>query len=218
MSFELWRKANFPERNFSGSRMRTSLVLGVWAFATALGFHVAMTYQATPGAPSDARSAWPAELPIGLDPARASLVLVLHPHCPCSRATLEELDRLLTRWPETLRTHVFFYSDPALGPRWHETDLWRHAASIPGVSVRADEFGLCARALGGKVSGTAFLYSKEGALLFEGGMTAGRGHEGANPGTDAIAAILAAQTPGTRSAPAYGCALFEGAASSVTQP
>jgi hypothetical protein len=217
MSFEEWRKACYPGRT-SGARLRAILVLGVSGFATAFGLDAALTYQARPGAPNEPRAEWPDEPSIGLDPERATLVLALHPRCPCSRATLAELERLLARWPESLQTHVLFYADPALGPHWHETDLWRRAASLPGAGVHVDELGQRARSLGAKVSGTALLYSREGKLLFEGGLTAARGHEGANPGTDAIAAILSARTPETRSAPVYGCALFEDVAPSHTQP
>lgn len=181
------------------------LALTAWGLAVVYGFHVALTYQATPGAPPAAPSSWPEGLPVALDPERATLVLALHPHCPCSRATLQELDRLLTRWSDALRIHAFVYADPALGTDWHQTDLWRRAASMPGVSMHEDPLGESVRRLGAKVSGTVFLYSSAGELLFEGGITPGRGHEGTSPGSRAIAAILACATPEARSAPAYGC-------------
>lgn len=187
--------------------MRAGLALAAWGCALALGFHYALVYQATPGAIVEARASWPIELPVPLDPERPTLVLTLHPHCPCSRSTVEELDRLLAHTDSPPRTHVFFYSDPALGPHWHETDLWRRTSAIPGVQVHMDERGRHAASLGANVSGTAFLYSTEGVLLFEGGITAGRGHEGPNDGTSAIASILGSELPATRSTPAYGCGI-----------
>jgi len=44
-------------------------------------------------------------------------------------------------------------------------------------------------------------------LLFKGGITSGRGHAGDNAGADAIALLLAAQDPGVRQTPVYGCSL-----------
>lgn len=194
------------------------LALIAWGLSIAGGFHVALTYQATSGAPTQAHAVWPTGLPMTLDPERATLLLTLHPHCPCSRATLAELDRLLLRWSEALRIHVFVYTDPTLGNDWYETDLWRHAASIPGVAMHADLLGENAHRLGAHVSGTVFLYSTAGALLFEGGITPGRGHEGTSAGSRALAAILAREVPETRSTPAFGCELSNPRSESCDTP
>ena len=39
---------------------------------------------------------WPATSQLVRDPGRPTLIMFVHPHCPCSRATLAELDRLLS--------------------------------------------------------------------------------------------------------------------------
>jgi hypothetical protein len=51
------------------------------------------------------------------------------------------------------------------------------------------------------------LYNAAGALLFSGGITAARGHEGDNAGREMVLAHLAANDAGRR-APVFGCPLF----------
>ena len=48
--------------------------------------------------------------------------------------------------------------------------------------VEADEGGVEAKRFGARTSGHVLVYSAAGELTFQGGITAGRGHEGANAG------------------------------------
>ena len=181
----------------------------LWLGGVLYGFHRALTYSASPGPPAEAEQHWPASAPFSPHPQRHTLVLAAHPHCPCTRATLGELDRLLARCRGGLEVFVLFYSDPALGDGWERTDLWTHAAMMPGVHVRADPLGRTAALFGARVSGQVLLYSPGGELRFAGGITAARGHEGDNPGAAAVASIVAGEIPATSSTPVYGCPLSE---------
>ena len=53
-------------------------------------------------------------------------------------------------------------------------------------------------------SGHALLFDRDGRLLFRGGITPARGHEGDNFGASAIAARLAGR-PARAEAPVFGC-------------
>jgi len=184
------------------------LLLGmIWTAAVAWGFHLALVYQATAGEPALSDGAWPADAPITRDVEHPTLVLCVHPHCPCSRATLEELDRLLARCRGELRVCALFYADPALGADWVKSDLWSHAAAIPGVEVSADPLGRTAALFGARTSGQAFLFAPDGELVFEGGITSARGHEGENAGAAAVAEYVNAGTLRVAHAPVFGCAL-----------
>ena len=56
-----------------------------------------MAYDNTPGAAADAPAAWPAESALARDPAAPTLVMLAHPRCDCTRASLGELAELLAR-------------------------------------------------------------------------------------------------------------------------
>lgn len=195
---------------FAGNRnVLLALASALWLGGVLYGFHRVLTYATEPGRPADPERLWPAAAPFGLHPERHTLVLAAHPRCPCTRATLSELERLLARCQGRLEVFVLFYSDPALGDGWERTDLWSHAAAMPGVHVRADPLGSTAARFGAHVSGQTLLYSPDGRLQFAGGITAARGHEGDNPGTAAVASIVRGAVPATSSAPAFGCALSD---------
>jgi len=188
----------------------------LWLGGVLYGFHRALTYSTAPGAPAEAESRWPASAPFALHPEAHTLVLAAHPHCPCTRSTLGELDRLLVRCQGGLDVFVLFYSDPALGDGWERTDLWTRAAAMPGVHVRADPLGRTAALFGARVSGQVLLYSPDGVLRFAGGITAARGHEGDNAGADAVASIAAGEITSASSTPVFGCALGEGVEGSAS--
>ena len=87
---------------------------------------------------------------------------------------------------------------------------WALASSIPGVEVREDVDGVEAARFGAETSGEVVLYSPRGRLLFRGGITGVRGHEGDNLGLQRlIAALSSASSPPAAVAESqvFGCAL-----------
>jgi hypothetical protein len=75
--------------------------------------------------------------------------------------------------------------------------------------VEPDPDGAIAQAFGAYTSGQVLVYGADGGLLFNGGITASRGHEGDNPGRAAIVARLRDQVPAPSTASVFGCALDE---------
>jgi hypothetical protein len=57
-------------------------------------------------------------------------------------------------------------------------------------------------------SGHTVLYSRDGRLLFEGGITISRGHEGENLGEDLIASLLNGTATKEAHTPIFGCSLL----------
>src|SRR5260221_1265704 len=127
------------------------------------------------------------------------------PRCPCTRATIHELDRLLVRIGDRADVSVIF-SGPDGG------DARDAARAIRGVRVVDDPSRAQSRRFGARTSGEVLLYGADGALLFAGGITPSRGHEGDSAGAARIEELLTrtnvAETPAN--AAVFGCALFEG--------
>ncbi len=111
-----------------------------------------------------------------------TLVMFAHPQCPCTRASLAELERIISKSQGTVTPWIVFYKPSHTDDGWERTDLWRTAAAIPGAHVISDPDGAEARHFHVATSGQTLLYDAEGRLLFSGGITAARGHEGDNLG------------------------------------
>ena len=185
------------------------IVFGVfWLLAAGIGFVWILNYQSTSGAVGIAPEHWPTGTQITLDSQRDTLVMFAHPQCPCTRASMEELNRLLARTEGKVAAQVFFFKPDKFSGDWVHSDLWKSAAAIPGVVVREDPNGAQARLFGAETSGDVLLYDTHGQLLFKGGITGSRGHAGDNAGENAIVARLQGQAVSLKQTPVYGCSLL----------
>jgi hypothetical protein len=182
-----------------------------WAAAVFGGSSRVFTYDATAGTPAQPPISRPKVAGISTRGELPELFVLIHPRCPCSRATIAELARLMTGCGGKLAATVLVVRPAGMSEGWERTELWSSAAEIPGVTVRTDANGEAARRFGAATSGQALLYTADGRLLFSGGITESRGHEGDNAGRSAIAAlVLGAEPTKLASSPVYGCPLFEG--------
>jgi hypothetical protein len=73
---------------------------------------------------------------------------------------------------------------------WHETGLTRAALTQRDINVLLDHDGVECQLFRAHTSGLVLLYEDSGKLLFQGGITPSRGHEGANDGVAALESIL----------------------------
>jgi len=200
------------------SRSRCAAFLIVWAVLLAFAMYALERYRMTPAAVAAAATdrAAPATRPAQLPhhPGRLMLVMCLHPRCPCSRASLDELEVLLTcAGPDRIDANVIIVEPDDAPAGWSRGELWDHASRIPGVTVRADPAARDAIALGASISGDVRLFAADGRLLFAGGITDGRGHDGDNAGVDAIVQLARGQAVAAAvdHTPVYGCRLTHGA-------
>jgi len=180
-----------------------------WLLAVATGMTVLWRYSTAPGIPAAPPHEWPRESRIRPSPDLATLILLAHPQCPCTRASIEELDRLMARLDGRLVAHVLFVTPTDAPDGFERTDLWRSAAAIPGVDVVRDEDGVEARRFHAPTSGQVILYDAAGRLRFSGGITAARGHAGDNLGRSAIVELLEGDSPTATATPVFGCSLLE---------
>lgn len=168
-----------------------------------------MSYENAPGRAGETSAVWPADSSIARQSDRATLLMFLHPYCPCSRASIEELNRLLGQCQNPISVNVLFVRPKGVTDDWANTSLRKVAQSIPGVHVALDENGKEAKRFGAESSGYAVLYSAKGDLLFSGGITGSRGHEGQNPGEDAVIAMVNGRSMPLTHSHVYGCDLFD---------
>jgi hypothetical protein len=180
----------------------------LWLVAAGAGFVAILNYQNTSGPAGVTLQQWPSGAQITLDHNRDTLLMFAHPQCPCTRASLEELNRLLARSQGKAATQVLFFKPGKFPDDWTRTDLWRNAAAIPGVTVHEDLDGVQARLFGAETSGYVLLYDIHGQLLFQGGITGSRGHVGDNAGENAIVSLLNGQDANLKRTQVYGCSLL----------
>lgn len=187
--------------------LKISTIAAIWLSVVLTGSLLMANYSQTPGMPGTPPAQWPDTSRVRLDAGLSKLVLFLHPRCPCSRATLGELERLMAHCQGLVSAQVWFIQPEGRDEEWVKTDLWPAAAAIPGVQVSVDHAGAEARRFQAVTSGQTLLYDAGGRLIFQGGITLSRGHAGDNPGRDAIESLLQQKHPLSASAPVFGCAL-----------
>ncbi len=188
----------------------------LWLGAVGVGLWIMVQYENTPGLPGTPGVSWPTTSQILRTPGHPTLVMLVHPHCPCTRASIGELAVLMAHVPEPLDAYVLFLTPAGVTDSWEKTDLWYSAAAIPGVHVLRDEEGIEARRFQAATSGQAVLYDAAGRLLFTGGITGSRGHFGDNAGRSAILSFLYQRAAARTQTFVFGCSLFDPAVGKTT--
>jgi hypothetical protein len=139
--------------------------------------------------------------------------MLAHTKCACTRASLHQLARLMANL-ETGQVDAFVVFVGPLDDERSLDDLRATARAIPGVRVTEDAAE--AQAFGARTSGQVLLFDAGGSVLFRGGITPARGHEGDSRGRDTVQHLLAAQPASPPSAhptpiassDVFGCSLF----------
>jgi hypothetical protein len=184
-------------------------VLGaMWLGAAASGLWMLWRYDNTPGHAAHAPEHWPALTTLARAADRPTLVMLAHPQCSCTRASLGELAEALARARTLPRTYILFMTPTGVREGWERTELWRTAADLPGVTVVRDDDGRVATHFGAATSGQTLLYDTRGVLVFSGGITGARAHPGDNPGRQSLVALLNRASAPRSGTSVFGCPLF----------
>lgn len=178
-------------------------LVAIWSAAVATGMGLLAGYANTPGR-------WfPAPATIGQSDdataARHRLYMFLHPRCPCSAASVNELARIMSRCSGALDATVYFVRPESQPTNWERGRIWNLASSIPGVHVESDIGGRVAAHFNASTSGEVVVYDRLGKLRFHGGITAARGHAGDNLGQSAVIAIALGEKSYVECSPVFGC-------------
>lgn len=195
----------------SPSASSPMLALGIasWALLVIGGFVWLAEYSGAPGRSARAPETWPAASAIDRDERRPTLLVVLHPRCSCSAATLVEVRRLLRDAPVAPDTWLVFTRPPGVAPDWHESATFTEASAMRGVHVLVDDGGVESARFDAATSGQTLLYATDGRLVFEGGITPARGHAGDSRGRDELLALLAGSATSAESTSVFGCPIDE---------
>ena len=182
---------------------------GTWIVLIGLGQYGLGRYANIAGQVGPSPVEWPSGSRIVPEAGKWTLVVAVHPLCPCSRATAAELAGVLDRCGGRVSAYALIY-EPSEDPEAREwgADLSRELAAIPGVRLVRDVDGVEAARFGARTSGQVLLYGPDGRRRFRGGITPSRGHQGDNPGSEAVAALVLGESTRDAETPVFGCPIL----------
>jgi len=130
------------------------------------------------------------------------LIMFIHPNCPCANVSIKHFAKLV----DILKLQAVIYICAEIKT---DSQNWRSAEQIQGVKVILDSSSINAKKFGALTSGHVYLYSEDGKRLYDGGITAGRGHDGDNPGMKAILHLAKHPECNSVSMSVFGCHLAD---------
>ncbi len=140
-------------------RIRVVVLVGTvaWLSIVGIGLWRVWGYENAPGVAAAPPKQWPADSRIQPAHDHATLVMLAHPHCPCTRASIGELASIMAHCQGRLGAYVLFLKPDGFSDDWEKSDLWQSAATIPGVTVIPDDDGNEARRFGANIGSNSSL-------------------------------------------------------------
>jgi hypothetical protein len=175
-----------------------------WFLALATGGWWVVRYGTTASPSMPVSSFWPASTPLSRNPGRLTILVALHPKCPCTPPTLAAIAELVTRRPGAADIIVLASVPADAESDWTTSANCQAARAITGATVIEDPESRIARLHGMLTSGHIAAYDTKGHLYFSGGLTPARGQAAESA---SVIALLGAPHHGTDSAPVFGCRL-----------
>jgi len=200
---------------FLFSPVGVSFLVFFWCTGLAIGFTLLVDHGAKPSLQFPSPQHWPSDVEIQRATNVSTLLFFVHPQCPCTFASLAELERLIAQSDSSLQTVLILNCPIENLHEWMQTLVANRAKGIPGARIFVDSDGKLSAKFKASVSGQCLLYSPNGQLLFQGGLTASRGHEGDNFGQTLLIHMLADNEPKDlenlepQVVPVYGCELIQ---------
>jgi hypothetical protein len=182
-----------------------------WMVVLLAGFSAIWSHASTPGDAEIATDKWPVGTKVELDSHLPTLVVFVHPECPCARATLTHVSSMVDQ--AAVAISIISMTPPSERPATGASHGCRdqlEALSKQTLVKRIDDVENAeAIRFGASTSGDCFLYSTRGDLLFRGGVTASRGHLGDNAGLQLMIDRIHDPSQPIQSYPVFGCPLKE---------
>jgi hypothetical protein len=179
-----------------------SLILIGWLIASGIGFWALQRFDFTPGPQIHAE----VNPTLSDNSSSFRIKFFAHPHCPCMRASLAELARLLERWGDQVSTEILVMQPKDI-PKEEFPTIVREFP-LPRVTIRYDLEAKEANHYRVRTSGEILVFDREGKLRFRGGITPSRGHQGPNVGSEAVRALLRGERVTITEMPVFGCPLL----------
>jgi hypothetical protein len=183
-----------------------------WLILVSSGSLALIDHSARPGRVLEPSLQWPLDSALVHSQERPALLMFAHPRCPCTQASLAELASIVQAYGNRIDIQVVFLC-PADGKEsWRDTALVREAKRLSAVKVVFDPEAVEARRFRATISGQVLIFDRLGKLLYDGGITAARGHAGENLGKSAVISLIGGTGVANVAAPiqfpTFGCALF----------
>lgn len=195
------------------SKLSIAIACLLWAISIGVGLYLLMHHEITPGAPPKAPPfKFPKDSKLKLSSDKDTLVMFVHPQCPCTKASLKQLAPLSLK--QDLSIKLVHYKPSIMPDGWKEEwqlDDWTKQKT---VQVIEDKDGLEAKRFDAKTSGQTFLFAPSGTLLFHGGITVARGVTGESEGFNSLTQALVrdkkaeALNPNFKKSLVFGCNLL----------
>ena len=207
---QLTQHSTFRSSLRSAAKAKWILLVCLWLSGIGAGMLFLARFENTTGQISPTPSHWPAKSHLDLEFGRPNLVMVVHPQCPCTRASLNELAEILARSQGQIAARVLFCRPVGAPKGWEQGSLWNQARAIPALRVEVDVDGVEANLFGAATSGHVFLYSPNGQLLFSGGITRARGQSGESAARHQIQLLVSQELSQVQKGSVFGCPLTGG--------
>lgn len=217
-----WMTEADTSRNAHASRTGKSLTLWavsvLWFTGVCGGMSVLWSYSSEPShASTSAAGRWPEGSGVSRNESIPTLVVAIHPKCPCSRATAEELSRIVRYTQQRMEVIALVYSPDSMPQGWERTDLWSSLSKVTWCRVISDTNGAEIARFGAATSGECMLFGADGVLVFHGGITGSRGHAGDNAGSSSVVAYSRGHELQRSSTPVFGRSIFDAGASACCE-
>jgi len=193
----------------------------IWCTGIATGFALLFAHGAKPNLQVPSANCWPCDVEIERLKDVSTLLFFVHPQCPCTFASLAELERVVAQPDISLQIIVILDCPTEKLDEWLQTAVAKRAKGISNARILVDSDGQLASKFRASVSGQCLLYSPNGKLVFQGGLTASRGHEGESFGQALLIQMLSLRAPTElesrqpQEVPVYGCELVLSHSSSI---
>lgn len=181
----------------------------IWGVGLVVGVLWSIDYEYRLGETGNAPNRWPSDSGIEPDSSRPTLLIFLHPLCPCSRSSVSAFIQIVDRLGNQVTARVVFLEPPDGTAVWSKSDYERILEEVPGIKIEHDPGGGKASAFGVKTSGHVLVYDPARGLIFSGGVTSSKGMGGENPSQNHLIQSMQGEEPRERLAPGivFGCPL-----------
>jgi hypothetical protein len=111
-----------PSQVTTALRVKLGVAAALWLVAVVTGLWILWAFDNAPGVSASAPARWPADSPLSRAAGRPTIVLLAHPQCSCTRATLGELAEALARARTRPKTYILFLKPEGSSNGWERTD------------------------------------------------------------------------------------------------
>lgn len=180
----------------------------IWLGLLGFAYSLLVSYENTANKTEVNPKLWPRESQLKFDKRKDNLIIFLHPRCPCSDSSLEELNKLMAKSPKSINViAVFMSSEKQDKETWLKGKLWKDIKANQEIKVFIDEKNTEIKRFKVNTSGEVLLYNSMGRLTYSGGISPARGHAGDNKGSQLIMKYLQGYKVQNAQSPVFGCLL-----------